>query len=74
LELATEFPTARGLVIQLDRESRDELPVIPLWQIDDHYAWRSRLTGPGEKTGGLYDRITEWEISPWYARDPWSSP
>ncbi len=33
--------------LQIDRESRDELPVIPLWQLVDHYAWRDRLKGPG---------------------------
>lgn len=74
LEHATEFPTARGLVIQLDRESRDELPLIPLWQLDDHYAWRGRLRGPGESSPGLYDGVNAWEVDPWFARDPWSSP
>ena len=48
LERASEWPTARGLALQIDRESRDELPVIPLWQVDDHYAWRDRLKGPAE--------------------------
>jgi peptide/nickel transport system substrate-binding protein len=69
LEHATEFPTARGLVIQLDRESRDELPVIPLWQLEDHYAWRARLHGPGETAVELYDGITGWEVEPWFAQD-----
>jgi peptide/nickel transport system substrate-binding protein len=71
VEHASEFPTARGLVIQLDRESRDELPIIPLWQLDDHYAWRARLEGPGETAAGLYDGIGGWEVEPWFARDPW---
>lgn len=74
LEHATEFPTARGLVVQLDRESRDELPVIPLWQLEDHYAWRARLKGIGPEGSRLYDGIESWEVEPWYARDPWSSP
>lgn len=71
LESATEFPTARGLVIQIDREVRDELPIIPLWQIDDHYAWRSRLRGPAEVADNLYENFDSWEIEPWFARDPW---
>ena len=41
-----DVPTARGLIIQIDRESRDELPVLPLWQVVDHYAWRTRLRAP----------------------------
>jgi peptide/nickel transport system substrate-binding protein len=71
LESASEFPTARGLVIQIDREVRDELPVVPLWQVDDYYAWRARLKGPAEAAEHLYQGIDTWEIEPWFARDPW---
>jgi peptide/nickel transport system substrate-binding protein len=63
--------TARELAIQIDRESRDELPIIPLWQLADHYAWRDRLKGPGKSADQLYQRLDEWEIHPWIARDPW---
>ena len=73
LERAGEWATARGLVNQIDRESRDELPVIPLWQLADHYAWRDRLKGPGDSAAGLYQGIETWEIAPWVARDPWNS-
>jgi peptide/nickel transport system substrate-binding protein len=71
LERAGDWPTARGLATQIDREARDELAVIPLWQVADHYAWRSRLQGPGERADRLYDGIEKWQISPWFARDPW---
>jgi peptide/nickel transport system substrate-binding protein len=74
LERASEWPTARGLAIQIDRESRDELPVIPLWQVVDHYAWRDRLKGPAETAGDLYQAIETWEVMPWIARDPWKMP
>ncbi len=74
LERAGEWPTARGLAIQIDRESRDELAVIPLWQLADHYAWRSRLRGPAKTADQLYHHLEEWEISPWIARDPWDAP
>ena len=74
LERASEWPTARGLVLQIDRESRDELPVIPLWQLVDHYAWRDRLNGPAPSAGELYQGIATWEIMPWIARDPWKTP
>jgi peptide/nickel transport system substrate-binding protein len=73
LERAAEWQTARGLAIQIDREARDELPVIPLWQLADHYAWRDRLKGPGDSSDQLYQRIEEWAISPWIARDPWDA-
>ncbi|MHC5544984.1 periplasmic substrate-binding domain-containing protein, partial [Singulisphaera rosea] len=39
LEQAPEWPSAKALATQIDGESRDELPVLPLWQLEDHYAW-----------------------------------
>jgi peptide/nickel transport system substrate-binding protein len=72
LERAAELPTARGLAIQIDRESRDELPVLPLWQVIDHYAWRTRLQGPAQVSDHLYQGIESWHISPWVAKDPWT--
>lgn len=71
LEQATEFPTARGLAIQIDRATREELPLIPLWHLESNYAWRTRLTGPAAESHSLYQGIEGWRIEPWYARDPW---
>jgi peptide/nickel transport system substrate-binding protein len=71
LERAPEWPTARGLVVQIDRECRDELPVLPLWQLEDHYAWHARLKGPGDVADRLYQGVETWEVEPWFARDPW---
>ncbi|WP_406699925.1 ABC transporter substrate-binding protein [Singulisphaera sp. Ch08] len=71
LERVSEWPSARGIAIQIDRESRDELPVLPLWQLEDHYAWRTRLKGPAEASSKLYEGIESWEIEPWFALDPW---
>lgn len=66
-----EATTSRALLTQIDREARDELPIIPLWQLEDHYAWRGRLKGPAESQADLYENIQKWEIEPWFARDPW---
>jgi len=71
LERAPEWPTARGVVAQIDRECRDELPALPLWQTADHFARRTRLKGPKDVTDTLYERITTWEVEPWFARDAW---
>ena len=45
------------------------LPVLPLWQLEDHYAWRTRLEGPAEVADRLYQGIETWKIAPWFARD-----
>jgi len=71
IDRAPESNSARNLTIQVDREARDELPVLPLWQLEDHYAWRSNLRGPAEAADHLYQGIAAWEIDPWFARDAW---
>lgn len=71
LEHAPELNTARELVKQIDRECRDELPIIPLWQLQDHYAYRTRLKGPGDSADHLYQGIDQWQIDAWFAKDPW---
>ncbi len=74
LERASEWTTARALAQQIDRESRDELPIIPLWQLADHYAWRDRLKGPVKGALDLYQDVQTWEIAPWIAKDSWEKP
>jgi peptide/nickel transport system substrate-binding protein len=64
LETATSFPTARGLAIQIDRELRDELPVIPLWQLTEYAAHRDRLKGPSGPLTAPYQGIESWRIDP----------
>jgi peptide/nickel transport system substrate-binding protein len=71
LERAPEWPSAKGIATQIDRECRDELPILPLWQLEERYAWRTRLKGPGETSEHLYQGIDTWEIEPWYAKDSW---
>jgi peptide/nickel transport system substrate-binding protein len=71
LEQASDQAIALEQAQLIDRESHDELPVIPLWQLDDHFAWRTRLVGPQEIAASLYQGIDTWEVLPWFARDPW---
>ena len=71
LEQAADPPTAKSLMLQIDAESRDELPALPLWQLEDHFAWRARLAGPTPVADHLYQGIESWEIAPWFAKDPW---
>jgi peptide/nickel transport system substrate-binding protein len=71
LEQAQSWPLAREIVKEIDRETRDEFPVIPLWRLEEHHAWRKRLRGPSETAESLYQEIDKWEIEPWFATDPW---
>ena len=69
LDRAAETTTARALAMQVDRESRDELPILPLWQLEGHHAWRAELRGPLETADHLYQNIAAWEIAPWFVKD-----
>jgi len=71
LERAPEWTTARALAVQIDRECRDELPALPLWQVEDHYAWRTRLRGPKGRCDDLYEDLQGWQVDPWFAKDSW---
>ena len=71
LERAPEWPTAKGLALEIDRECRDELPILPLWQLEVHYAWRTRLDGPLPVGDHVYQGIETWRIEAWFARDTW---
>jgi peptide/nickel transport system substrate-binding protein len=71
LEHSPAWPIARGIVTEVDREIRDELPVIPLWRLEEHFAWRTRVKGPREVAESLYQEIDQWEIEAWFANDPW---
>ncbi|GIW88650.1 MAG: peptide ABC transporter substrate-binding protein [Isosphaeraceae bacterium] len=69
LEQATDWNAARDLVRQIDRECRDELPILPLWQLERHFARRPHLVGLPEVADHLYQAIETWEITPWFVRD-----
>lgn len=60
---------ARALLVRIDRESRDELPIIPLWQVEDHFAWRAQVRGPREATDRLYRGVADWEVDAWLPDD-----
>lgn len=70
LDRAPETTAAQALLLQIDRESRDELPMLPLWQLAEHYAWRSRVKGIGDEATHLYQGIETWEVEPWFPSEP----
>ena len=63
IERAWDETRVRQSAQFIDRLCRDELPVIPLWQIPRRFAWRSGLKGikPGQKS--LYENIELWSLT-----------
>ena len=48
----------------IDRLVRQELPLIPLWQVPHRYAWRKDLTGVRPNSDRLYRNVREWSVRP----------
>ena len=66
LELAeaTNWKAARERLHRVHRAARDEVSVIPLWQLVDHFAYRRELRGIEEKTVRLYQNVENWKTTP----------
>ncbi len=71
LDRAPETTQSHTLVLQIDRETRDELPILPLWQVEDYYGYRTRVKGMNDTRSHLYQGIESWEVEPWFPNDPW---
>jgi hypothetical protein len=48
----------------VDRAVRAELPVLPLWQVVEHFAYRRSLAGVGSRPFTLYEHVEDWRQSP----------
>lgn len=48
----------------VDRLCRQELPLIPLWQVPKRYAWRKSLSGLAPNAERLYGNVRDWTIRP----------
>jgi len=70
LDRAPETTAAQSLVLLIDRESRDELPILPLWQLVEYYGYRARVKGVVDEAPHLYQGIEAWEVEPWFPNDP----
>ena len=55
---------SREQLNQLHKIVYDEVAVIPLWQLIDHFAYHPRVQGIGKKPVSLYQSVEQWQISP----------
>ncbi len=42
----------------------DDTPLIPLWQIVEHLAYRDQLDGLGSRPASLYQNVDRWRLNP----------
>jgi len=61
---ATNWRDARTRLATLHQLCHHHLPVLPLWQLSDHYAYHRRITGIEAEPISLYQNITKWRVGP----------
>ena len=64
LDAATNWKDVRVRLAQLHDIANHELPVIPLWQTINFFAYRSTVRGVGESPISLYQNIDQWSLTP----------
>lgn len=67
---AEDWPALCRALNILHRLFHDELAVIPLWQLTDHYAARADLAGFSPQAITLYQHVGQWRPAFRYPREP----
>ncbi len=62
LEAAADWQQASNELKAIHRLAAAELPVIPLWQLVDHFANQSAVKGIGQRPVSLYQDIDQWQV------------
>ncbi len=63
LESANSWKDVRERLHDLHSISSHELPIIPLYQVIDSFAYRRELTGIGRGIVSLYQNVERWRLS-----------
>ncbi len=62
LEEAKNWKEVRDRLLDLHFIANNELPVLPLWQLVDSYAYRRELLGIGRNIVSLYQNAENWRF------------
>lgn len=60
LDEASNWKEASSRLEEIHEIAHYDLPVIPLWQTVNHFAYRDGLTGVGKKPVTLYQNVDQW--------------
>lgn len=63
LESARNWREVRERLFDLHSIVHHELPVIPLWQLVDSYAYRTQVSGIGGNVVSLYQNVDRWRLA-----------
>ncbi len=62
LEESKNWGDARDRLLDLHSITNHELPILPLWQLVDFYAYRKEMSGLGSDIVTLYQNATKWRL------------
>ena len=62
LGYANSWQLAARVLRNIHRQVVNDVSVIPLWQIKEHFAYRENLSGIGRNPVHLYEDVANWEI------------
>ena len=64
LDRSQNWKQARERLHQVHRLLHEDVTVLPLWQIVEHYAWHRDLQGLAEHPVTLYQQVERWQSPP----------
>jgi tetratricopeptide (TPR) repeat protein len=64
LDSASTWRHVREQLGEFHRIAHNDLPLIPLWQTTNHFAYRTELEGIGDDLIHLYQNVADWRLVP----------
>ena len=64
LDAATNWKDVRSRMAKLHEIASHELPLIPLWQTINYFAYRTSVRGIEDSPIALYQNIERWTLTP----------
>ena len=65
LSYSTSWPVAGRKLRQLHRQVLNDISVMPLYQVQEYFAYRKNITEIGRNLVNLYQNIDLWKVVPW---------
>jgi tetratricopeptide (TPR) repeat protein len=69
LENAENWKEARERLREVHRLLYEDVTVVPLWQMIDHFVYRRGLSGAADRLVHLYQDVEQWRVLPVEAND-----
>ena len=63
LEQSSDWRKIRPKLREIHRIAHNDVAVIPLWQLVDHFAHHKSLRGVGSRPVSLYENVEQWQLS-----------